>query len=615
MNPVNALESQELAKGHEPKLATPVLEKELELKANDHPSITEVDPDKPSPTEEELQTLHRVPGKVPWQAYSVGFVEFCERFSYYGCTAVYVNFIQQPLPDGSSTGAGFSGQSGALGMGQRASTGLTTFNSFWSYTMPLAGAYVADQYWGRFKTIQCGIGLALLGHLILVISAIPPVLKNPHGGLAAFTIGLVIMGLGTGAFKPNVSVLISEQYRETRMYVTTDKKGQRVIVDPSLTISRIYLWFYLMINIGSLIGQITMVYAEKYVGFYLAFLLPTLMFTMAPIVLFICRHKYILAPPTGSVLGKALHLWAFAAKGRWSWNPATTRKNMLADDFWEKAKPSNVAIKPKWMTFDDAWVDEVRRGLMACRVFLWYPLYWLCYVQINNNITSQAATMELHGAPNDLIQNLDPLAIIILIPILDIWVYPAMRKAGIRFTPLKKIACGFFVAACGMVSAAVIQYYIYHTGACGHYMNSCDTVAPINVWVQTVPYVLVAMSEILASVTSLEYAFTKAPKNMRSTVQAVALFMNAISSAIAQAFVSLSDDPLLIWNYSVIAILAFIGGCGFWLNNYKLDREEDKLNMLPAASYSGKTRDETRVEEEGAEIVGSSVEGEINEKK
>ena len=41
------------------------------------------------------------------------------------CVAV-VNFIQQDLPPGSRTGAGFSGQSGALGMGQRASTGLTT---------------------------------------------------------------------------------------------------------------------------------------------------------------------------------------------------------------------------------------------------------------------------------------------------------------------------------------------------------------------------------------------------------------------------------------------------------------------------------------------------------
>jgi hypothetical protein len=41
-------------------------------------------------------------------------------------THLVVNFIQQPLPEGSITGAGFSGQSGALGMGQRASTGLTT---------------------------------------------------------------------------------------------------------------------------------------------------------------------------------------------------------------------------------------------------------------------------------------------------------------------------------------------------------------------------------------------------------------------------------------------------------------------------------------------------------
>lgn len=42
---------------------------------------------------------------------------------------------------------------------------------------------------------------------------------------------------------------------------------------------------------------------------------------------------------------------------------------------WEQAKPSNIANKPAWMNFDDAWVDEVRRGLVACKVFLWYPLF------------------------------------------------------------------------------------------------------------------------------------------------------------------------------------------------------------------------------------------------
>ena len=61
------------------------------------------------------------------------------------------------------------------------------------------------------------------------------------------------------------------------MRIKTTEKGERVIMDPAVTVSRVYLYFYLMINIGSLVGSIGMVYAEKYVGFWLSFLLPTLM--------------------------------------------------------------------------------------------------------------------------------------------------------------------------------------------------------------------------------------------------------------------------------------------------------------------------------------------------
>lgn len=107
---------------------------------------------------------------------------------------IVVNFIQQPLPEGSSTGAGFDGQSGALGMGQRASTGLTTFNQFWAYVMPLLGAYMADQYWGRFKTIQVALAICILGHVLIIIAAIPPVIIHPNGAIACFALGIVIMG-------------------------------------------------------------------------------------------------------------------------------------------------------------------------------------------------------------------------------------------------------------------------------------------------------------------------------------------------------------------------------------------------------------------------------------
>lgn len=55
--------------------------------------------------------------------------------------------------------------------------------------MPLLGAWVADSYLGRYRTIQYALGMDLIGHLILIMSAIPPVVKNTDGSLAAMIIG------------------------------------------------------------------------------------------------------------------------------------------------------------------------------------------------------------------------------------------------------------------------------------------------------------------------------------------------------------------------------------------------------------------------------------------
>lgn len=64
--------------------------------------------------------------------------------------------------------------------------------------------------------------------------------------------------------------------------------------------------------------------------------------------------------------------------------------------------------------------------------------------------------------------------------------------------------------------------------------------------------------------------------------------MNAISSAIQQGLTALSTDPLLLWNYGFVAILAFVGGNLFILTHYKLDREEDRMNKLLASTYLGR---------------------------
>jgi POT family proton-dependent oligopeptide transporter len=204
--------------------------------------------------------------------------------------------------------------------------------------------------------------------------------------------------------------------------------------------------------------------------------------------------------------------------------------------------------------------------------------------------------MELHSLPNDIVNNLDPFALIILIPIFDWWVYPFMRKMGFNFTPIKRITTGFIVGALAMVWAAVVQAYIYKKSPCGNMAGGSDCgPAPINVWAQTGSYILIAMSEIFASITGLEYAFSKAPKNMRSLVMSFFLFMTAISSALGQALNPLSADPLLVWNYGSMAVLSFIGGVLFWFNFRKLDAAEDDLNTIQTGKIHGVEADAQRV--------------------
>ncbi|PGH02772.1 hypothetical protein AJ79_07537 [Helicocarpus griseus UAMH5409] len=544
----------------------------------------------PAPTEEELETLRRVPDRIPWICFTIAFVELCERFAYYGTTAVLTNFIQQPLPPGSSTGNDphDDGQPGALGKGQRAAQALVLFNKMWSYFSPLIGGYLADTKWGKIKTIHYCIAVAMVGHIVIIVSALPPVIKHPDGAIACLALGLVIFGLGAGGFKPNISPLMVEQLKHTKMRVVKDRRGERIIVDPALTTQRIFMYFYMCINIGSIVGQVTMVYAERYIGFWLSFTLPTLMFCLCPLVLGIFHKKYVHTPPTDSVLGNAVKLIKFACKGKVSWNPAKTTRNLGSPAFWEDVKPSKVLKKPKFMTFDNAWVDQVARGTKACLVFAYYPLFWLGYNQMDSNLVSQAATMELHGAPNDLIHNLNPLGIVIMIPILDMLVYPALRWLKIRFSPLRRMGSGFFIVCCAMIWAAVVQHNIYSKGKCGKYMNKCDKPAPLNVWIQAGAYILVGLSEIMASITGLEYSYTKAPENMRGLVFGFYHFTSAVSSAIGQAFVSLSEDPLLVWNYTVVAIISFCGGVVFWLTFRSLDAKEEQMNMIAQTAYKGR---------------------------
>jgi proton-dependent oligopeptide transporter, POT family len=106
--------------------------------------------------------------------------------------------------------------------------------------MSLIFVTVADQYLGRYNTIMIFAGIYALGLLVLTATAIPAAVDGGHalGGLIA---AILIIGLGTGGIKANVAPLIAEQYRSRGPFIKVLKTGERVIVDPNVTIQRLYM--------------------------------------------------------------------------------------------------------------------------------------------------------------------------------------------------------------------------------------------------------------------------------------------------------------------------------------------------------------------------------------
>lgn len=547
------------------------------------------------PAEEEQNTLRRVPERVPIAAFAIGFCEFSERFSYYGVTQIFTNFIEHSRPPHSRTGAAHNSNdhTGALGKGSQVAVGWTTFNTFWVYCTPLLGAYLADEYLGRYNTICLAVLIAIIGHALLIVAAIPSVLDDSNGAYACFIVAIFVMGLGTGMFKSNTSVLIVDQMRIKTQTVVQLKSGERVIIDPALTIARIYMWFYLLINLGSLAGQLGMIYAERRIGFWFAYMLPTVIFALCIPILLFGRKYYVRYPPEGSVIKLACKIWGYSLKRNWSWNPRTWKALCTSPTFWEPAKPSNVpeSERPSWMTYSDVWVDEVSRGIKACAIFVLLPLYYMCYMQITSTLLVQANQLNFGNSPQELASMLDPIFLVVFVPVFAFLIYPFLERRRIPFTPIKRITVGFFVACMAMIWATVVQHYIYTTQSCGNYpadkhytdpsgRNCKDITSPITVWVQSGSYVLVSLSEIFAVVTSMEVAVLMAPKNMKSMVMAVSVFTSAIAAAVVEAFNPLAKNPTFVILFGIFSGLAFVGGIIFYIIFRGIDKHQEELNLI-----------------------------------
>ncbi|MCZ8510992.1 peptide MFS transporter [Paenibacillus filicis] len=128
----------------------------------------------------------------PRGLFNLFFTEFWERFSYYGMRAILVFYMYYEVSKG--------------GLGIAQSTALSIMSLYGSlvYMSGVIGGWLADRIFGTSKAVFYGGILIMLGHILLAI---------PGGAVTLFA-SMVVIVLGTGLLKPNVSSIVGELYSE-----------------------------------------------------------------------------------------------------------------------------------------------------------------------------------------------------------------------------------------------------------------------------------------------------------------------------------------------------------------------------------------------------------------
>ena len=438
---------------------------------------------------------------------------------------------------------------GALGLGQSLATRLYCAFYILYYTTPTLFAIVADSWLGHFTTLIISVVIYCLGCATLTVSSIPSQLDKGWG-LPGLIVAMVLIALGGGGFRAIMVPFIADQYTEEKPIIKRLQSGEEVITDRKLTLQYIYNLYFWVGNLGSLSWFAT-VYLELHTGFTSAYALCLGSMIVAAIMLFFGQKWYIKTPHEGNVLPAATKIITCACRHGF--------KMAHVQPVYQLEHHQHT------VSWSSKLVDEVTRGLQACRVLIAFVVFYVCFDQMQNNLISQAAEMETHGTPNDLVPAMNQVGCIIFAPLIQEVLYPFLHHRRIYLRPVTRISIGFSFVALSMLYATIVQHFIY---------SSDDS--KVNVWIQAPLYFLLAIGEVFAMVTAMEYAYDHSPKEMKAIVQAVSLLIAGVGSAIAMALTPAARDPLMVSFYASLTGAMVLTTVVFYIVFRHYDRPNPK---------------------------------------
>ena len=437
----------------------------------------------------------RIPRQIP---YIIGN-EACERFSFYGMR----NILTQFLVSSSILAA-------TANTTLREAEAKEIFHVFVMgvYFFPLLGGWLSDRYLGKYRTILW---------LSLVYCAGNACLALYTDSKPGFYTGLFLISLGSGGIKPCVSAFVGEQFDQSNKHLA------KVVFDA----------FYWIINFGSFFASLLIPLALQVWGPGVAFGIPGALMFVATLIFWLGRRRYVVEPPTpadphsfGRVCWTALRSGSFGmgvfvagavlALACLAVIPLVEALSVVTGICLALVVFAASAGIGAWVQIDAARTrhpeDDVEGARTVLRVLILFALvtpFWSLFDQKASTWVLQGTRMELPGwswfKSASQMQSLNPLLVMLLIPLNNLALFPLVRKMGVEVTALRRMTTGIALSGLAWIGAGMFQLRI-------------DDGETLSILWQMLPYVLLTMGEVLVSATGLEFAYSQAPPKLKGVL-------------------------------------------------------------------------------------------------
>ncbi|KAL9245952.1 hypothetical protein vseg_019545 [Gypsophila vaccaria] len=463
--------------------------------------------------------------------------ECCERLAFSGVDSNLVTYLTRQMHQGNASAARIA--------------------STWSgtcYLTPLLGAFIADSYWGRFRTISVFSIIHITGLSALTLSVLLPAiqpakcvdsvcLSSTLPKNVVFFVGLYLMALGTGGIKPCVPAFGADQFDDSDIHEKT-KKGS------------FFNWFFFCICIGALVASSLFVWIQENVGWGIGYGIPALCMGVAIVSFFCGTPFYRFQHPGRSPLTRIFQVIVAAVRKSKLVAPQDScllyetsntgchklehtegleflnKAAVITDLELERGDLSN-----PWRLCTITQVEELKILIRVLPILVTGIIDLGAHAQRSTTFVEQGMQMDRRvGSFTIPAASLVTCAIIgsvVWVPIYEKAFVPLARKFTRKergISELQRMGIGLCLTILAMVFATLVETKRLQLAKELGLMDENDGPVPLSILWQVPQFTLLGIADVFTYVGRLELINDQSPESMKTLYNAFALLIIALGN-------------------------------------------------------------------------------------